>query len=87
MCLIKTYVSSSIGRNVATRIMIKVTSLRIEEAVTRDGDYGEWKSPHPEKEPDCSSPDCDLTFLQEKVESQTFTQHLLTFKIWAINSF
>lgn len=54
MCLIKTYVSSSIGRNVATRIMIKVTSLRIEEAVTRDGDYGEQKSPHPEKEPDCS---------------------------------
>ena len=37
-------------------IMIKVTSLRIEEAVTKDGDYGEWKSPHPKKEPDCFSP-------------------------------
>lgn len=37
-------------------IMIKVTGLRIEEAVTRDGDYGERKSPHPKKELDCFSP-------------------------------
>lgn len=37
-------------------IMIKVTGLRIEEAVTRDGDYGERKSPHPKKEMDCFSP-------------------------------
>jgi len=37
-------------------IVIKVTGLRIEEAVTRDGDYGERKSPHPKKEMDCFSP-------------------------------